>query len=154
MKKILLALAIALMAVGVNAQELVNVNRGGGRAPSPEIAEGKVTFRLSANYATVVTLNGSWPGGRNIAMNKGEGGLWSVTVDLPEPEIYTYSFSVDGVSVNDPQNVLVQRDGTRYLPILTVPGPRSENYVEATRHGTVSHPWYDSQILGFSRRRN
>ena len=153
MKKILLALAIALMAVGVNAQELVNVNRGGGRAPSPEIAEGKVTFRLSANYATVVTLNGSWPGGRNIAMNKGEGGLWSVTVDLPEPEIYTYSFSVDGVSVNDPQNVLVQRDGSRFLNMLMVPGDKTANYFEATQHGTVVHPWYPSKIMATNTRR-
>ncbi|MBR4755667.1 MAG: esterase family protein, partial [Bacteroidales bacterium] len=37
-------------------------------------------------------------------------------------------------------------------PMLFVPGERSENYVEATQHGTVSHPWYDSKILGYSRR--
>ena len=57
------------------------------------------------------------------------------------------------MTVNDPQNVLVQRDGTRYLPMITGPGERTENYGEAAKqHGTVSHPWYDSKILGMSRR--
>jgi enterochelin esterase family protein len=75
-----------------------------------------------------------------------------VKIPLPAPEIYTYNFVVDGVAVNDPQNVLVQRDGTRYLPMLLVPGERTENYGEANQHGTVSHPWYHSNILGMDRR--
>ena len=73
-----------------------------------------------------------------IDMKRGENNVWSVKVPLPSPEIYTYNFVVDGVAVNDPQNVLVQRDGTRYLPMLLVPGERSENYYEAKQHGTVS----------------
>lgn len=71
-----------------------------------------------------------------IDMKRGENNVWSVKVPLPSPEIYTYNFVVDGVAVNDPQNVLVQRDGTRYLPMLLVPGERSENYYEAKQHGT------------------
>jgi len=60
---------------------------------------------------------------------------------------------VDGVSVNDPQNVLVQRDGTRYLSMFIAPGARTENYGEsASKHGTVSHPWYESKVLGMPRR--
>lgn len=153
MRKLLLTLAIALMAFGASAQELINVNRGAARVVSPEIKEGKVTFRLAANYATVVILNGTWPGGNNLEMNKGEGGVWEITVDLPEPEIYTYSFSVDGVSVNDPQNVLVQRDGSRFLNMLMVPGERTENYFEAKQHGTVEHPWYTSKIMATDTRR-
>ena len=153
MRKLFLTLAIALMAFGASAQELINVNRGAARVVSPEIKEGKVTFRLAANYATVVILNGTWPGGNNLEMNKGEGGVWEITVDLPEPEIYTYSFSVDGVSVNDPQNVLVQRDGSRFLNMLMVPGERTENYFEAKQHGTVEHPWYTSKIMATDTRR-
>ena len=157
MKRFLTILAAAALAVSsLGAQELTNF-ASGKRKPiiSPEIQNDSVTFRLKADYATIVKLSGSWmpnPWGDTIEMTRGENNVWSVKIPLPAPEIYTYHFVVDGVAVNDPQNVLVQRDGTRYLPMLTVPGERTENYWEASRHGTVSHPWYDSKILGMSRR--
>ena len=156
MKKLSLAIAILAIAGSLQAQELSNfASRGSRPVISPEIQGDSVTFRLKADHATVVKLSGSWmanPYGGTVDMARGENNIWSVKLPLPAPEIYTYNFVVDGVAVNDPQNVLVQRDGTRYLPMLFVPGERSENYVEATRHGTVSHPWYDSKILGYSRR--
>jgi len=156
MKKLSLAIAVLAIAGSLQAQELSNfASRGSRPVISPEIQGDSVTFRLKADYATVVKLSGSWmanPYGGTVDMARGENNIWSVKLPLPAPEIYTYNFVVDGVAVNDPQNVLVQRDGTRYLPMLFVPGERSENYVEATRHGTVSHPWYDSKILGYSRR--
>ena len=156
MKKLSLAIAILAIAGSLQAQELSNfASRGSRPVISPEVQGDSVTFRLKADYATVVKLSGSWmanPYGGTVDMARGENNIWSVKLPLPAPEIYTYNFVVDGVAVNDPQNVLVQRDGTRYLPMLFVPGERSENYVEATRHGTVSHPWYDSKILGYSRR--
>ena len=155
MKKILPIIALFALISSVQAQELANFSRGPRPVISPEIQGDSVTFRLKADYATVVKLSGSWmanPWGGTIDMTRGEGNVWSVKIPLPKPEIYTYNFVVDGVSVNDPQNVMVQRDGTRYLPMLFVPGERSENYVEATKHGTVSHPWYDSKLLGYSRR--
>ena len=155
MKKLLPIIALFAVITSVQAQELANFSRGPRPVISPEIQGDSVTFRLKADYATVVKLSGSWmanPYGGTIDMARGENNVWSVKIPLPRPEIYTYNFVVDGVSVNDPQNVMVQRDGTRYLPMLFVPGERSENYVEATKHGTVSHPWYDSKILGYSRR--
>ena len=156
MKKILLIIAgLAMLTASAGAQELRNFNFGGARQiVSPEIVGDSTTFRLSADYATVVTLYGSWlPGyGDRIPMVKGEGGVWSVTIETPDPEIYTYNFFVDGVSVNDPQNYMVQRDGTRYLNMLLVPGERSENYFESSQRGTVSYKWYDSELLGLNRR--
>ena len=158
MKRTLIVLAAALAsAFALNAQELTNFAFWGNQKPiiSPEIQADSVTFRLKADYATVVKLSGSWlpnPWTGTIDMTRGENNVWEVKIPLPEPEIYTYNFVVDGVAVNDPQNVLVQRDGTRYLPMLIVPGERTENYCEATRHGTVSHPWYHSNILGMDRR--
>ena len=157
MKKIFILLASCLLAVSaLQAQELTNFAFGGQKPViSPEIVQDSVIFRLKADYATVVKLSGSWlpnPWTGTIDMTRGENNVWSVKVPLPSPEIYTYYFVVDGVAVNDPQNVLVQRDGTRYLPMLLVPGERTENYGEAHLHGTVSHPWYTSQILGMDRR--
>ena len=157
MKRILIALASLAMVSGVlSAQELTNFSFWGQKpVVSPEIQNDSVTFRLKADYATVVKLSGSWmpnPWGGTIDMQRGENNVWEVTIPLPEPEIYTYNFVADGVSVNDPQNVMVQRDGTRYLSMLLVDGERTENYKAAEKRGTVSHPWYDSQILGINRR--
>ena len=158
MKRLISIISLAMaMAFCANAQELSNFAFWGNRKPivSPEIQNDSVTFRLKADYATIVKLNGSWmanPWMDTIDMKRGENCVWEVKIPLPSPEIYTYTFIVDGVSVNDPQNVLVQRDGTRYLPMLLVPGERTENYGEATKHGTVSHPWYHSNILGMDRR--
>ena len=165
MKRLFTLLAAALLATSaLSGQELTNFAMG-GRGPrivSPEVKDGKVTFRLAANYATRVQLSGNWlanPWTGTIDMAKGEGGVWEVTIDAPEPEIYTYnfivdgvSFIVDGVSVNDPLNDKVQRDGTRYLNMLFIPGPRSENYYEAKNHGSVTYRWYESPSLGISRR--
>ena len=156
MKRILSLIAVAALAIcSANAQELANFSRGQQRVVSPEINGDKTTFRLSANYATIVTLSGSWmenPYGAGIPMQKGPEGVWELTIDTPSPEIYTYNFVVDGVSVNDPQNYMVQRDGTRYLNMLMVPGERSENYFEADQRGTLTYKWYDSRILSINRR--
>lgn len=154
MKRIITLLAgLALLAGPVGAQELANFNRG-QKLVSPQIDGGKTTFRLAADYATIVTLSGNWiennRGG--VPMRKGEGGVWELTIDTPSPEIYTYNFIVDGVAVNDPLNVFVQRDGSRFLSMLMVPGERTENYFEADRHGTLSYRWYKSDILGIDRR--
>ncbi len=157
MKRILTLLAgLALLAVSANAQELNNFNFGNQpRVVSPEINGDKTTFRLSANYATIVNLVGAWmenPYGAGVPMVKGDHGVWELTIDTPSPEIYTYSFIVDGVIMSDPLNVFVQRDGSRYLSMLLVPGERTENYVEANQHGTVQSRWYTSSILGIDRR--
>ena len=157
MKRILLAVATLFMAASaISAQELTNFSFWGQKpVVSPEIQNDSVTFRLKADYATVVKLSGSWmpnPWGGTIDMTRGENNVWEVTIPLPEPEIYTYNFVADGVSVNDPQNVMVQRDGTRYLSMLLVDGERTENYKTAEQRGTISNPWYDSKILGINRR--
>lgn len=157
MKRITAILASLLLAASsLCAQELTNFAFWGQKPViSPEIQNDSVTFRLKADYATVVKLSGSWmpnPWGGTIDMKRGENNVWSVTIPCPDPEIYTYSFVADGVSVNDPQNVMVQRDGSRYLSMLLIDGERTENYKPANQRGTVSHPWYDSKILGINRR--
>lgn len=157
MKKVLSVIAcICILAFAVNAQELSNFSFGRGpRVVSPEIKGDKTTFRLKAESADSVSLVGAWmenPYGAGVPMTKGAEGIWEITVDTPSPEIYTYNFVVDGVAMNDPLNVFVQRDGSRYLNMLIVPGERSQNYTEAGKHGTVSHRWYHSDILGMDRR--
>lgn len=150
MKKVLVLFAALIVSSSAFSQELANFTRR-PQIVSPEISEGQVTFRLDADYATQVLLSGNWLEGQALPMKK-EAGIWSITIDLPAPEIYTYNFIVDGVSVNDPQNYMVQRDGTRYLNMLMVPGERTANYFETDHRGSVSYKWYDSAILGINRR--
>jgi enterochelin esterase family protein len=119
-------------------------------------ADGGVTFRLNAPKATEVTVAGSWQVARSapLAMTKDEKGVWSLTVSGIKPEVYTYTFNVDGVRIQDPGNVNVQRDGTRYLSMLLVPGAGSAIYETGdVAHGTVSEVWYAAPTLGAAQRR-
>ena len=154
MKRLMTILAAVCLVASANAQELANFAFGRKQIVSPELQNDSVTFRLLAPYATDVQMYGSWmPGyGDRIRLTRNAEYVWEVKIPAPTPEIYTYNFFVDGVSVSDPNNVLVQRDGTRYLSMLLVEGERSENYKEANKRGSVSHVWYDSELLGINRR--
>jgi len=157
MKRALTSIAIAFaLAFCANAQELSNFAFGRQKPiVSPEIGTENVIFRLKAPNAKDVRINGSWMDGwgKTEPMTLGADTLWTYTLKTPSPEIYTYSFIVDGVMMNDPQNVLVQRDGSRYLSMLMVPGEKTANYYSAKeKRGTVRYMWYDSGILGLNRR--
>lgn len=133
-------------------QELANFRR----APvvSPEIGDKTVTFRISAPQAKLVRLYGSWMRSfdSSVNMNRDSAGLWVVSVPKPAPELYTYNFIVDGLTVNDANNVFLQRDGTRYLSVLLVPGELTANYFEAGKRGNLRKVWYNSPTIGTTRR--
>ena len=87
----LFALSLLTVAAPVFAQPPV----------SPQVhADGRVTFRLRAPNAqeVVVRCEGTKP----LPMQKDERGGWSATTDPLEPDIYAYSFAVDGLRVLDP----------------------------------------------------
>ena len=44
-------------------------------------------------------------GNLELLIYKKEGGVWEITQDNLQPDLYTYSFIVDGVKVDDPNNV-------------------------------------------------
>ena len=156
MNRTLFSLIVFLTMIlgSASAQELGNF--ANKPLVSPEVAGDSITFRLSADYATVVSVWGSWLdwGQAPVPMTKGPGGVWSATVGGLEPELYFYWFVVDGVKTLDPANVLMQRDGTSFLSCAIVDGERSAGYHEtaSTQHGTLSYMWYDSPTLGMQRR--
>lgn len=127
------------------------------RIVSPQVnADNTVTFRIMAKDAVKVTVSGEWqegPGGVQELV-KDDAGVFSLTTGPLRPELYGYTFSVDGVTVIDPANVQVRRDGTRYQSFFIVPGPESDLYLhkENVPHGTVSKVWYNSPVIGFDRR--
>lgn len=151
MKKIFTTLLCVSLCLISFSQELANFSRSGAIV-SPEIGKNEVTFRISAPYAYTVKLSGSWTQG-TIDMTKDATGVWSVTIPAPAPELYTYSFIVDGLSINDANNIFMQRDGTRYLSVLMIDGALTENYYEtAQHHGNLGQVWYESPTLNKTRR--
>ena len=149
---------IRISAAGVAAVMAFLVRAQVAPPPAParsaEIAaDGRVTFRLNAPKAAEVVVNGNWEGGRGVPMRKEPSGMWTVTTPPLSPEIWSYTFSVDGVTMLDPGNDRVIRDGSRYLNTVLVPGPASALYETAkVPHGTVLAAWYPSTALKTGRR--
>jgi enterochelin esterase family protein len=123
---------------------------------SPEIhADNAVTFRIFAPDARNIRISGGWMEGWGAteALVKNDTGLWSLTVGPLEPEIYTYTFQMDGITLMDPANVQVMRDGRRHASMILIPGEASALYeVKDVPHGTLSKIWYDSPTLELTRR--
>lgn len=151
-KKLLLSFLCMSIMLVTFGQELANFRRVA--IVSPEIGEKNVTFRISAPNAKLVRLYGSWMPAANSSVNmmKDTLGTWSVSIATPAPELYTYNFIVDGFNVTDANNVFMQRDGTRYLSVLLVPGEKTENYFEANKRGNLEKVWYNSPTIGKDRR--
>lgn len=132
---------------------------------SPEIhPDNTVTFRLFAPNAALVELSGDFitdemlnnsdPGNRNIKMEKGNDGLWTYTTPSPlTPELYSYSMIVDGLRINDPSNVYLNRDIATLSNYFIISGDYADLYkVRNVPHGSVIKQWYDSPTLGTKRR--
>jgi hypothetical protein len=145
-------ICLSLLVFAASAQQPPAAAPGRARAARPPalrsaeiLPDNRVTFRLRAASATEVALNGDWPDGRGVKLAKDDQGIWSVTVGPLAPELWYYTFSVDGATVVDPSNANLLRDGTRYMNFFVIAGPLSENYsIQDVPHGNVHLVWYDS----------
>lgn len=151
-------LLIILVVTGMNvfAQQALF---GGQQINSPEInPDNSVTFQLLAPNADEVKLSGDWmkPEGMapaSVAMTKGDKGVWSYTTEPLGSELYSYSFSVDGLKTTDPNNPFLIRDVASVTNIFIVGGGQADLYkVNDIPHGTIAKRWYDSPGLGMDRR--
>jgi enterochelin esterase-like enzyme len=132
-------------------------NRMPARVISPEILpDNKVTFRVYSKDAQKVIVSGEWQSGSNVneQLVKNDTGMFTLTVGPLKPELYGYTFNIDGVGAIDPNNTQVRRDGTRYQSFFIIPGPESDLYFQknGVPHGTVSKVWYNSTVIGIDRR--
>lgn len=139
----------------------------GERLISPEVNENQtVTFRLYAPQAEQVQVTGDFlpkivkensPIEIEIpdrgALIKGEHGVWEYTSPSLSPELYNYSFLVDGVKCLDPNNVFVVRDVASLTNLFLIKGEASNLYaVNDVPHGSVTKEWYYSVTLDMHRR--
>lgn len=168
MKKLLTLIGIVLLlffSYGINGQNVPTPPapaaprpnfQMGRRIISPEILpDNKVTFRIYAPHSIGVAINGEWMSSAGPGENlvRSDTGMWSVTLGPLQPEFYGYTFIVDGVTVLDPSNPQIKRDGVRNASVLLVPGKESDLYsVKNVPHGTLSKVWYESPTLNLTRR--
>ena len=113
---------------------------------SPEVSpDGKITFRLLAPNAKEVAVIGI---GLRLVMQKDDQGVWSTTTDALQPDLYTYSFLVDGATFNDPGDPLFKTAyGRAGQSMVRVPGPALWNPGDGPR-GAVTHHFYHSALIG------
>jgi enterochelin esterase-like enzyme len=125
---------------------------------SPEVSlDGDVTLRLCAPEATSVRVVGDWnsstPSGSPLTRDAQ--GVWSASLTHLKPDLYTYSFIVDGVKAIDPNNVHSANDAVRIASYFIVASPGTESSLyenEGVAHGEVSAVWYASEVVASPRR--
>lgn len=162
-KKILIATIAVLLSWGASAQQAL---WGGSQIKSPEInPDNSVTFRLVAPSAAKVQVTGDFLptqkietpfgtfDGPGFAELKLKDGVWEYTCAPLAPELYSYSFVVDGLMIRDPSNVYMIRDVASVTNVFIIGGDRAELYkIHDVPHGNVSRVWYDSPTLKMQRR--
>nr|WP_320039466.1 alpha/beta hydrolase-fold protein [uncultured Bacteroides sp.] len=164
MKRLTILAAGLLMCVMTFAQQAL---WGGTQVVSPEIHNNNtVTFRLKAPKAVKVQITGDFlptqkfktpfgeADGPGVAdLTEGKDGIWEYTTNPLKPELYGYSFIVDGLKTTDPGNVYLIRDVATLTNVFIIGGERADLYkVNKVPHGTVSRIWYNSPTLGMERR--
>jgi enterochelin esterase-like enzyme len=118
---------------------------------SPEVHPDRtVTFRLLAPNAQEVIVKGL-VGLEAQALEKGERGIWQVTVGPLKPELHSYVFEVDGANLLDPSNRRVKKWLT-CENMVEIPGaPPLLHEQQSVPHGVVHHHIYDSGSAGHER---
>ena len=164
MKKTLSIALCAICAVSAVAQEKLFQ---GANVQSPVVnADGTVTFNLFAPKAIKVEVTGDFlpttkievPGFGTVEqsgvaqLTEGKDGIWSYTTSKLAPELYSYSFNIDGMTgVKDPGNIYVNRDIVSFSNIFIVSekqGDKGDIYrVNEVKHGNLAKVWYDSPRL-------
>jgi len=131
----------------------------GGRGGTPAVRSAEilpdrqVTFRISAPQATNVRFTSAdiFNLGSKAQMKKNDSGVWETTIGPLEAGAYRYNFSVDGVSVADPQSSSISESNTHISSLLVVPGSEFMDTKDVPR-GAVAQITYYSKSLGRFRR--
>ncbi len=143
MNKLLCSFTLALVAFAQQARPPI---------VSPEVhADGSVTFRLLSPHAQKVSVG--LEGLKDpLAMQKDEQGVWSVKTDVLPPDLYGYSFNVDGVHFLDPSNTEIKPNLMGLSNMVHVPGATPLAW-EASDipHGVIHHHFYKSSVVGDNR---
>jgi enterochelin esterase-like enzyme len=114
----------------------------------------RVTLRLKAPEAKKVQVVGNFGLGKGgpWEMQRGEGGVWTVTTPPVIPGFHYYTFSIDGVLVNDPGSDTFFGTG-KPTSGIEIPEKGVDFYhPRDVPHGEVRSRWYKSTVTGKTRR--
>ena len=123
----------------------------------PEIHDDlRVTFRVKAPEARKVQVaprgNDNGLGAGPYDMQRGEGGVWTVTTPPVRPGFCYYELAIDGFRCNDPNSETFFGWGQETSGI-EVPDPKLDFYdAKDVPHGEVRALWYHSKATGRLRR--
>lgn len=110
-----------------------------------------VTFKFRAPNAQKVELSGQFLQS-NQPLQKDESGVWSITVGPVEPNLYPYSFVVDGVGVADPANQDIFPNERFKASLVDIPGNEPSMYaIRDVPHGELTTCYYQSKTLHRTR---
>ena len=120
---------------------------------SPEVsADRQVTFRLYAPKAEAVRLQAEFKDAGKVQMTKAENGVWSGSAMI-DSGTYRYTFTVDGVRVNDPKNPVISESVGNTSSVVVVPGADWMDVSTDVPHGAVAAVYYKSTALNGRMRR-
>lgn len=151
--KLILSLISSPLLWALLAQEVPRPPAPEPAVRSPEVhPDRRVTFRLRGPEVREVRLNASWwAGEKNFSRNQDD--IWSLTIGPLAPEIYNYTYSIDGVTTIDPHNPAVKTGVRAASSVLEVPGDSPAIYdLREVPHGAVHIRYYRSRAIGGTRR--
>ena len=126
-----------------------------GRAllESPTVLPDKrIQFKVSAPDARTLQLQAPWAGER-LEFQRGDSGVWSLTVGPVPPAIYSYTLLLDGVRILDPHNTTVKRWSGGNASMVEVPADTPTPYdLRDVPHGSLHAHYYASEAGGTNRR--
>jgi enterochelin esterase-like enzyme len=140
------ALAVGLLCILLCGMGVVSAQPPRGPfIVSPQVNSDKtVTFRYLSPQSKVVKLSGQFLKAP-VDMSMDSVGIWSTTVGPVVPDIYPYSFQVDGINVMDPANVNYFPNERFKASLVDVEGETP--LIHAMRdvpHGNVTYEYYSS----------
>lgn len=110
-----------------------------------------VTFNFKAPNAKDVELSAQFSKGLQV-LTPDTSGIWSITLGPIEPDIYPYSFIVDGISVADPNNVNIFPNERFKNSLVEIPGEKTSLYsLQDVPHGEMSYCYYYSKSMKVNR---
>lgn len=89
--------------------------------------------------------------GKRLPMQKDDQSVWSVTSDALAPDIYTYSFAVDGTTIADPSNRELQTSFGSAQNMFSVPGPSPWLPRPGVPRGAIARHVFHSTVAGDDR---
>lgn len=152
----------ALPFLGYDVRPAVNPYTSSLESPLINGFGRTVTFVYRAPKATSVELSGQFLD-KNVPMEKNMDGVWCATVKIDKPDIYPYSFIVDGVQIADPLNKDTFPNENFKASLLEMPSWPSFPPVNAAEpdtllyrlrdvpHGKLHYCTYSSEVLGTYR---